>query len=65
MINRRDFLKTSIYVGAGIALPGFAFRTRDALGVPLATGLSDPALQPKFVEQAINALDRNFIFKPS
>ncbi|MFW2373934.1 MAG: multicopper oxidase family protein, partial [Gammaproteobacteria bacterium] len=32
---------------------------------PLATGLSDPALQPKFVEQAINALDRNFIFKPS
>jgi len=62
--KRRDFLKTSVYVGASIALPGFAFHTRNALGVPLITGLSDPALQPKFVELAINALAPGFIFRP-
>jgi FtsP/CotA-like multicopper oxidase with cupredoxin domain len=34
-----------------------------AAAQPLAAGLSDPALQPKFVELAPNALDPAFLFK--
>ena len=40
------------------------FGLRDAFGIPLAAGLSDPAAQPKFVELAPNALDPGFMFQP-
>ena len=72
MISRRQFLKLSAAAGAAVAapasLPGFR-----VAGSPLspqrvfadaaAAGLSDPALQPKFVELAPNALDPGFLFK--
>jgi FtsP/CotA-like multicopper oxidase with cupredoxin domain len=48
--------------GAGLMLP-LRFLPRKAFGIPLAAGLSDPALQPKFVELAPNALDPGFLFK--
>ncbi|MGI9382489.1 MAG: multicopper oxidase domain-containing protein [Methyloligellaceae bacterium] len=62
MYSRRNFLKGSAAVGAGLALPGL-WTGRMAHAVPLAEGLSDPAIQPKFVELAPNALDPGFLFK--
>ncbi|MGD8625287.1 MAG: multicopper oxidase domain-containing protein, partial [Anaerolineae bacterium] len=62
MINRRQFLKLSAATGASLALPWSAAVQR-AFAVPAAPGLSDPALQPKFVELAPNALDPGFLFK--
>ncbi|MDH3514675.1 MAG: multicopper oxidase domain-containing protein [Gammaproteobacteria bacterium] len=60
--TRRGFLKSTAAVGVGFALPGL-WTGRRARAVPLADGLSDPALQPKFVEFAPNALDPGFLFK--
>jgi FtsP/CotA-like multicopper oxidase with cupredoxin domain len=62
MQTRRDFLKSTAAVGAAFALPGL-WAGRKAFAVPLVPGLSDPALQPKFVELAPNALDPSFLFK--
>ncbi|NIO11593.1 MAG: multicopper oxidase domain-containing protein [Deltaproteobacteria bacterium] len=61
-LTRRQFLKASAIGGAGMMLP-LRFLPRKAFGVPAAAGLSDPALQPKFVELAPNALDPGFLFK--
>jgi len=60
--RRRDFLKVSGAAGVTAALP-FSRWVAKARAVPLAAGLSDPALQPKFVELAPNALDPGFLFK--
>jgi len=45
------------------SVPGQRF-IRTAYGTPLAVGLSDPELQPKFVEPVPNALDPGFMFEP-
>jgi len=60
--TRRSFLKTSAAVGVGFATPGL-WTGRRAYAASAAVGLSDPALQPKFLELAPNALDPGFLFK--
>lgn len=63
MITRRDFLKLSAATGAGTLLASkYRFLER-VLAEAAREGLSDPALQPKFVELAPNALDPGFLFK--
>jgi FtsP/CotA-like multicopper oxidase with cupredoxin domain len=60
-INRRDFVKLSTLAGAGMAVPGWAGR---AFAEVLASGLSDPALQPKFANLVPNALAPAFHYQP-
>jgi FtsP/CotA-like multicopper oxidase with cupredoxin domain len=60
-INRRDFVKLSTLAGAGLAVPGWTGR---ALAETLASGLSDPALQPKFANLVPNALAPAFQYQP-
>jgi len=60
-MTRRQILKTGFYTGAGMMIP-WSF-DRKAYADILAEGLSDPSLQPKFVEFAPNALDPGFLFK--
>ena len=60
-MSRRQILKTGVFAGAGMMLP-WSFN-RKAYAHMLSYGLSDPALQPKFVELAPNALDPGFLFK--
>ncbi len=60
-LNRRDFVKLSTLAGTGMAVPGWAGR---AFAATLAPGLSDPALQPKFVNYVPNALAPGFIYQP-
>ena len=62
-VTRRDFVKLSGTAAAGIYLGGQLGWADRALAVPASVGLSDPALQPKFVELAPNALDPGFLFK--
>ena len=69
MISRRDFFKLSAATGVGLAVSGTAAGTRVGRGIsprvfaaPAAVGLSDPALQPKFMSLAPNALDPGFKF---
>jgi FtsP/CotA-like multicopper oxidase with cupredoxin domain len=57
-------MKYSGVVGAGALLQSQFGWMGKAFAVPLAPGLSDPAVQPKFVEYAPNALDPGFIFEP-
>ncbi|WP_136799739.1 multicopper oxidase family protein [Desulfosediminicola ganghwensis] len=61
-ITRRQVLKAGMVSGAGMMLP-LRFLPRNAFGIELLAGLSDPARQPKFVELAPNALDPGFLFK--
>lgn len=61
--SRRDVLRLGALGAAGVAAPGLVLRGAPAFGVPAAAGLADPALQPKFVELAPNALDPAFLFK--
>ncbi|NNE72387.1 MAG: multicopper oxidase domain-containing protein [Acidimicrobiales bacterium] len=63
MISRRYFLKASAATGGAVYFNLMA-GLDPAAGVPLASKLSDPALQPKFVELAPNALDPAFRFEP-
>jgi FtsP/CotA-like multicopper oxidase with cupredoxin domain len=63
MVSRRGFLKVTGAATAGALLATKYGYVRQALAVPAAAGLSDPALQPKFVELAPNALDPGFLFK--
>ncbi len=63
MISRRDFLKISALMSAS------AYFTTSRLGsfakafaATQASGLSDPALQPKFLNAVPNALDPGFIY---
>jgi spore coat protein A len=62
MLTRRQFIKAGAAV-AGLALMPGQFVRQGFWAVPAAAGLSDPALQPKFVELAPNALDPGFLFK--
>jgi spore coat protein A len=61
-LTRRQVLKAGLIGGAGMMLP-LRFLPRQAFGEAAAAGLSDPAMQPKFVELAPNALDPGFLFK--
>jgi FtsP/CotA-like multicopper oxidase with cupredoxin domain len=66
-LTRRQFISYAGAGGAGALV--FGSRMVGILGgpaasaVPAAAGLSDPRLQPKFVELAPNALDPGFLFK--
>ncbi len=64
-ISRRDFMRLTGRGGAGLVVLGRAglLDGLPAHAVPAAAGLSDPAVQPKFVELAPNALDPGFLFK--
>jgi spore coat protein A, manganese oxidase len=62
MMDRRSFIKLTGLVSAGFAIPR---GLRRPLFVPLAAGLSDPALQPKFMNPVPNALDPSFRFAPT
>ena len=71
MISRRKFFKLGAATGIGLAVTGTAAGTRAARGfAPRALaasamlGLSDPALQPKFVEDVPDALAPSFIYQP-
>jgi FtsP/CotA-like multicopper oxidase with cupredoxin domain len=59
MLSRRTLL-----LGAGAATLAQLWSARFANASPLMVGLSDPALQPKFVEHARSALDPSFIATP-
>jgi hypothetical protein len=70
LIDRRQFLKLTAATGADLAVPWSISRRGSgvprglrAAAMPAAPGLSDPALQAKFVEYAPNALDPGFLFK--
>jgi FtsP/CotA-like multicopper oxidase with cupredoxin domain len=64
MPSRRQFLKYSGLTGAGLwAHSKYGWIDR-AWAEALDSGLSDPELQPKFIEYAPNALDPGFIFEP-
>ena len=61
--TRRQILKAGLAGGAGMLLP-WKFLPRKAFGDVAAAGLSDPALQPKFVNEVPNALSPGFKFQP-
>ena len=63
MPTRREFIKRSTATGVALAV-STQVGLPAAFAVPIAEGLSDPAIQPKFVEYAPNALDPAFIFEP-
>ena len=58
-MKRRHFLKISAAASAGAMV-----RNRMMFGAVAAPGLSDPTLQPKFVNLAPNALAPGFIYQP-
>ncbi len=68
MINRRKFIQAgAVAVGGSILMP-WSPLMKKAYGLPLDSSiglLSDPALQPKFVEHAPNALDPGFTYYPN
>jgi FtsP/CotA-like multicopper oxidase with cupredoxin domain len=61
-MTRREVLKAGMVGGAGLILP-LRFLPAKAFAVPAAAGLSDPALQPKFVNVVPNAADPAFSYK--
>jgi len=60
--TRRTFLQATMAAAAAAGMPWGKFIEK-AYGAPLAVGLSDPALQPKFVNAVPNALDPGFMFE--
>ena len=64
MISRREFLKLSAIAGGALMLPRGMRRAFAEAQLSDRATLSDPALQPKFVELAPNALDPGFKFIP-
>jgi FtsP/CotA-like multicopper oxidase with cupredoxin domain len=65
MFTRRQLLQYGAFAAGAYLLPTHPF-LRQAQAVALLSNaglLSDPALQPKFVELAPNALDPTFLFK--
>jgi len=62
-MTRREVLKAGLIGGAGLMLP-LRFLPAKAFAAPAADGLSDPALQPKFVNLVPDALDPGFIYQP-
>jgi spore coat protein A len=66
MVDRRKFLQYGAIAGSSLVIP-WSPLMKKAYGVPLDSSvglLSDPALQPKFVEQVPNALDPAFTYNP-
>jgi spore coat protein A len=63
MIPRRRLLKAAISAAFASGIPGHLF-IRRAYGSPAAIGLSDPAMQPLFVNQVPNALAASFKYVP-
>jgi FtsP/CotA-like multicopper oxidase with cupredoxin domain len=63
-MTRRQVLKAGLAGGAGMLLP-WKFRLPRAFAATQGPGLSDPAMQPKFVATVPNALDPGFIYSPS
>ena len=63
MVDRRSFIKTSIAAAVAASVPGQLW-IREAFGEPLAAGLSDPSLQPKFVNPVPDAMSPGFKFVP-
>ena len=61
-MTRRQVLKAGMIGGAGMMLP-LKFLPRKAFGQALIDKLSDPAMQPKFVNAVPNALDPGFMFQ--
>jgi spore coat protein A, manganese oxidase len=61
MVSRRDFLKATAGVGAGLFLPISAMRSARAQTVALL----DPLTQPKFVNPLPNPLDPAYIYRSS
>jgi FtsP/CotA-like multicopper oxidase with cupredoxin domain len=61
-LTRRQLIKAGLISGAGMMLP-LRFLPPKAFAVPAAVGLSDPALQSKFVNPVPNAADPAFSFK--
>jgi len=62
-MTRRQVLKAGLYGGAGLMLP-WRFIPKVHADT-LVSGLSDPALQPKFDVPVPNALDPGFIYNTS
>lgn len=63
MINRRSFLKRSNALALTVAAP-ITLKLNRAIAEALGKQLSDPAVQPKFVEIVPNALDPGFSYQP-
>ncbi len=61
MLTRRNFLKLSGATGAALMLE-YNFKFMRALAAPAAMGLSDPALQPKFMNAVPNAANPAFSY---
>ncbi|MDH3500131.1 MAG: multicopper oxidase domain-containing protein [Acidimicrobiia bacterium] len=64
MLDRREFLKGATATGALVYL-NVAGGVRRAFAVPAAAGLSNPALQPMFLNLVPNAIDPSFVFQSS
>jgi FtsP/CotA-like multicopper oxidase with cupredoxin domain len=74
MISRRNFFKLSAATGLGLAVASAPARKGTggarsvgalrAFALPAAAGLSDPALQPKFINPVPDALAPGFIYQP-
>ena len=65
-MDRRKFIKATTLAGGAMMVP-WAASIEKVYGAALDSSigfLSDPALQPKFVELAPNALDPGFIYQP-
>jgi spore coat protein A len=63
MVSRRKFLKSSAALSALASLP-LSVRWHVAQAATAAVGLSDPALQPKFVNLVPDAMAPGFIYQP-
>jgi spore coat protein A len=63
MMTRRQVLKAGMIGGAGLMLP-LRFLPAKAFANPAARGLSNPTVQPKFVNLVPDALAPGFIYQP-
>ncbi|MCJ7557270.1 MAG: twin-arginine translocation signal domain-containing protein, partial [Gammaproteobacteria bacterium] len=63
MVTRRNFLKSSAAMSALAALP-LSLRWSIAQATGLITGLSDPALQPMFMNLVPDAMAPGFKYVP-
>lgn len=61
-MNRRDFLKFSGATSLAVVLAARGYPLMKAFASPAAFGLSDPAIQPKFVNLVPNAADPAFSY---
>ena len=59
-VSRRKFIQGSAAAGAGVYVLSQIGFASEALAAPLRSQLSDPAVQPKFVNHVPNALDPGF-----